>query len=367
MTEEEVLAYVSNIENSSLEDIEKVLPNRKIVGFDIAMNRINDILLENINLLKELNDENDYHLLDEEIDLLLKKYDFCIKYLKGDELSKKNEDVHRIVFAKTPTGKAYFRADLDKVPRENYDDVKKALNYIVNGVSQGDQTKFKFYTNNNLGIKVFEYKAFQVRVFATKLKGNVLCVFGLSIKKANEDKKLASNLRFRVSKIKEQVEMLKGLMNIPNKRTELLEDSQGILDEIMAILNREEPNIDGGSDVIDSNNELPIISESMANQTSVHSNFENNVISGKNVPMRSFKLNCENHNMAIVKSNLIDDLEGLGLDELFKVQRFISGLKMDKKINDYIGDMCENFVKMSDSQRKEFVSDLELDKNRKHK
>ena len=363
MTDEEVLAYVSNIENSSLEDIEKVLPNRKIVNFDEAMNRINNILYENINLLKELNDENDYHLLDEEIDLLLKKYDFCIKYLKGDELSKKNEDVHRIVFAKTPTGKAYFRVDLDKVPRENYDDVKKALNYIVNGVSQGDQTKFKFYTNSNLGIKVFEYKVFQVRVFATKLKGNVLCVFGLSIKKANEDKKLASNLRFRVSKIKEQVDMLKGLMDISDKKTRLLEDSQGILDEIMAILNREEPNIDGESDVTYSNNELPIISESMANQTSVHSNFENNVISGKNVPMRSFKLKRENYHTAIVKSNLIDDLEDLGLDELFKVQRFISDLKMDKKI----GDMYESFVKMSASQRKEFVSDLELDKNRKHK
>ena len=104
MSNEEIEAYVKLIEDTPIDDIEKfmsILPNSGSYNIDINMSRICDALKENINLLRQLNEENDNHDLDDEILTLLKKLYLCIHYLDDENEIKKESVAHKIVFDKT--------------------------------------------------------------------------------------------------------------------------------------------------------------------------------------------------------------------------------------------------------------------------
>ena len=74
MSNEEIEAYVKLIEDTPIDDIEKfmsILPSSGSYNVDINMSRICDALKENINLLRQLIEENDNHDLDDEISTFL--------------------------------------------------------------------------------------------------------------------------------------------------------------------------------------------------------------------------------------------------------------------------------------------------------
>ena len=199
MSNEEIEAYVKLIEDTPIDDIEKfmsILPNSGSYNIDINMSRICDALKENINLLRQLNEENDNHDLDDEILTLLKKLYLCIHYLDDENEIKKESVAHKIVFAKTSAGNPYFLNDLKDIPTEAYGEVKKVLGYITDGVDMSDDTKCKFVMD--MSQKILEFKGFQVRIYTTKLKDNILCVVGIEQKKANWNKKNNNKLKQRL-------------------------------------------------------------------------------------------------------------------------------------------------------------------------
>ena len=371
MTDEEVKAYVFKIEKVSLDEVESVLPSLDSYNADVAINKICDTLAENINILRKLNSETEKDNLSSEILTLLKKYYICVHYLDvHNELAhNQNDNGFKIIFAKTPTGKPYFKIDLDKVPIEIYGEVKNTLDNMLNGLNMSDTTKVKYYIGADFPQKVLEFKGFQVRIFTIKLKEKVLCVVGLEIKKSNRDKKIDTNLKNRLVAIKKQIEKFRIDMDDPVKKNELLLDGQKILDDIINALQRDTvvedveylfpsdeeleamvPYVDieaENSDVLDESLKETLIENDISDSSAI-----NDVVS-QEVPKAAKKVKRRSRGLGkktIARNNIASSLKGLTLEELAKIQDFITRLKMDKSLNDTIGSIYEGFLNMSDDE-----------------
>ena len=371
MTDEEVKAYVFKIEKVSLDEVESVLPSLDSYNADVAINKICDTLAENINILRKLNSETEKDNLSSEILTLLKKYYICVHYLDvhNELIHNQNDNGFKVIFAKTPTGKAYFKIDLDKVPIEIYGEVKNTLDNMLNGLNMSDTTKVKYYIGADFPQKVLEFKGFQVRIFTIKLKEKVLCIVGLEIKKSNRDKKIDTNLKNRLVTIKKQIEKLRMDMNDPVKKNELLLDGQKILDDIINALQRDTvvedveylfpsdeeleamvPYVDieaENSDVLDEPLKETLIENDISDSSAI-----NDVVS-QEVPKAAKKVKRRSRGLGkktIARNNIANSLKGLTLEELAKIQDFITRLKMDKSLNDTIGNIYEGFLNMSDDE-----------------
>ena len=371
MTDEEVKAYVFKIEKVSLDEVESVLPSLDSYNADVAINKICDTLAENINILRKLNTETEKDNLSSEILTLLKKYYICVHYLDvhNELIHNQNDNGFKVIFAKTPTGKPYFKIDLDKVPIEIYGEVKNTLDNMLNGLNMSDTTKVKYYIGADFPQKVLEFKGFQVRIFTIKFKEKVLCVVGLEIKKSNRDKKIDTNLKNRLVAIKKQIEKLRIDMDDPVKKNELLLDGQKILDDIINALQRntvvedveflfpsdEEleamvPYVDieaENSDVLDEPLKETLIENDISDSSAI-----NDVVS-QEVPKAAKKVKRRSRGLGkktIARNNIASSLKGLTLEELAKIQDFITRLKMDKSLNDTIGSIYEGFLNMSDDE-----------------
>ena len=371
MTDEEVKAYVFKIEKVSLDEVESVLPSLDSYNADVAINKICDTLAENINILRKLNSETEKDNLSSEILTLLKKYYICVHYLDvhNELIHNQNDNGFKVIFAKTPTGKAYFKIDLDKVPIEIYGEVKNTLDNMLNGLNMSDTTKVKYYIGADFPQKVLEFKGFQVRIFTIKLKEKVLCIVGLEIKKSNRDKKIDTNLKNRLVAIKKQIEKLRMDMNDPVKKNELLLDGQKILDDIINALQRDTvvedveylfpsdeeleamvPYVDieaENSDVLDESLKETLIENDISDSSVI-----NDVVS-QEVPKAAKKVKRRSRGLGkktIARNNIANSLKGLTLEELAKIQDFITRLKMDKSLNDTIGNIYEGFLNMSDDE-----------------
>lgn len=378
MTEEEIKAYVNRIENTPLEKVREVLPSFNLYNVDLVMSKICEVLAENVNILRRLNNENDKNELKDDILELLKKYYICVNYLDVQSERIHNSNGHKVVFAKTPAGNPYFKVDLDAVPKEAYGEVKSTLEDILNGVDMSDSTKFKYYSGSDYSQKILEFKGFQVRIFTTKLKGNILCVIGLDIKKADWEKKINSNLKRRLSVSRKHIEDLRKAMNDPKRKHELLLDSEIILNDIMNTLNKEAvEDSDEVEMLFPSDEELqalvkyeevpdkeePIITEDLESPLETMEPAEEPKII---VPSTAKKVKKRTRGLGkktIARNEIMSSLKGFSLDELMQIQNFITKLKMDKELSDTIGNIYEGFLKMSDEQTQEFESSI---KNFKH-
>ena len=387
LMETEIKAYVETIEKTPIEDLYSVLPSFNVYNMDVIMNKICDTLSENVNILRKLNDESKNHELDDEIKVMLKKIFICNNYLDRKNNSKyyDRELQHKLVFAKTPAGNPYFMVDLDKVPREAYDEVKKTLEEILYGVNKSDKSKFKYYAGIEFPKKILEFKGFQVRIFTTKLKGNILCVFGLSIKKADTDKKIDEKVRTRVARISDQIDELKLMVNDVNKKQELLNDSKEILEDIMSILSNDNNLSDNVELLFPSDDELeamvPFDEKDISSQElDVQENIllepekENkslNVL--ETVPSTSKKVKRRGRGLGkktIVRNTIMDMLKGFDLEELNEIQGFVQDLYQKKKLNDSINEMYSGFLNMSDEQIRDFENSIKYfkkDEVSKHK
>ena len=387
LMETEIKAYVETIEKTPIEDLYSVLPSFNVYNMDVIMNKICDTLSENVNILRKLNDESKNHELDDEIKVMLKKIFICNNYLDRKNNSKyyDRELQHKLVFAKTPAGNPYFMVDLDKVPREAYDEVKKTLEEILYGVNKSDKSKFKYYAGIEFPKKILEFKGFQVRIFTTKLKGNILCVFGLSIKKADTDKKIDEKVRTRVARISDQIDELKLMVNDVNKKQELLNDSKEILEDIMSILSNDNNLSDNVELLFPSDEELeamvPFDEKDISSQKlDVQENIllepekENKSLNvSETVPSTSKKVKRRGRGLGkktIVRNTIMDMLKGFDLEELNEIQEFVQDLYQKKKLNDSINEMYSGFLNMSDEQIRDFENSIKYfkkDEVSKHK
>ena len=397
MTEEEIKAYVNRIENTPLEKVREVLPSFNLYNVDLVMSKICEVLAENVNILRRLNNENDKNELKDDILELLKKYYICVNYLDVQSERIHNSNGHKVVFAKTPAGNPYFKIDLNNVPTEVYGEVKSTLNGILNGIDMSDNTKFKYYSGSDYSQKILEFKGFQVRIFTTKLKENILCVIGLDIKKSDCDKKINSNLRKRLSTARKHIESLRKAMNDPTQKQELLLDSEIILNDIMNILNKgvvddvemlfpsdEELESLVPYNEISLNNEENNLSEnlsrkpldfeilsnemvesvekkSLTDNTTLSEGSITSVLDSPIIPSTSKKVKRRGRGLGkktIARNQIMVSLKGLNLEELMKIQNFITKLKMNKDLNETIGNIYEGFYNMSDEQIREFENSI---------
>lgn len=385
MTDEEVKAYVEKIEKTPVSELYNILPSYDVYNADIIMGKICDALSENVNILRKLNIESKDHELDAEIMELLKKIFICNNYLDS-QTSSRNYDrelQHKLVFAKTPAGNPYFMLDLDKVPREAYAGVKKTLEGILYGVNKSDNTKVKYYAGIELPKKVLEFKGFQVRIYTTKLKGNILCVFGLSIKKADTDKKITENLKSRLSRINKQIDELKLLVNDTDKRQALLDDGKEILDNIMNILSKDNSlSSDSVELLFPSDDELEALvpfeevtapvqagdDSSKENISIVETDIADNNATNDIVvvPKTSKQVKRRTRGLGkktIARNAIMDKLKMFNLEELAKVQDFVQDLYQKKVLDDSINDIYSGFLSMSDEQIQEFENSIKYFKH----
>lgn len=389
MTDEEIKAYVERIEKTSLDNIDEfinILPNPNIYNLDIAIGKICEILVENINILRDLNNDSGTSELDDEIKDLLRKWYICTNYLDVQKSRDLDVGGHKVIFAKTPAGKPYFNIDLSKVPREVYYEVKKTLDGILNGVNMRDITQVRYYTNTDLSQKVLEFKGFQVRIYTTRLKGNILCVFGLTIKKDNNPKKVKEFLSKRLTATTKQIDEIRSMMSDSLRKQELLENSSKILDDVMQIL-------DGGlSDdtfLLPSDEELAkmvpydktVVDVALVerlpyvriyDKTSSDVMSEVSVEKSLEIPSDAKRVKKRTRGLGkktIARNEITDSLRDFSLEDLKKIQNFISKLKADNELNEklsnIIGNIYEGFLNMSDEQIQEFESSIRNSDNGK--
>lgn len=390
MSNEEIEAYVKLIEDTPIDDIEKfmsILPNSGSYNIDINMSRICDALKENINLLRQLNEENDNHDLDDEILTLLKKLYLCIHYLDDENEIKKESVAHKIVFAKTSAGNPYFLNDLKDIPTEAYGEVKKVLGYITDGVDMSDDTKCKFVMD--MSQKILEFKGFQVRIYTTKLKDNILCVVGIEQKKANWNKKNNNKLKQRLIDLKKQLVNLRKDMNDVTKRDAILLDSEIVLDDVMDILGDAEVEFlfpsdedlislvpyDNTKEMFDEVSEDTVSGDTI-DESSIYSyngdieETKENTISYEEakeiVPSSAKKVKKRTRGLGkktILRNEINTSLKGLSVDELKLIQEFINKIKQNKELEDTVLEIYDNFLNMTPEQISDFEENI---KNFKH-
>lgn len=399
MSNEEIEAYVKLIEDTPIDDIEKfmsILPSSGSYNVDINMSRICDALKENINLLRQLNEENDNHDLDDEISTLLKKFYLCIHYLDVKNEIKKEGKAHKIVFAKTPAGNPYFLNDLKNIPMEVYGEVKKVLGYITDGVDMSDDTKCKFYSGTDLPQRILEFKGFQVRIYTTKLKGNILCVVGIEQKKDDWSIKINDKLKKRLASLTGQLNRLREDMNDVTKRDAILLGSENILNGVMETLGDTEVEFlfpsdeelkslvpyDNAQDNKEISNEVfgdtdskDVISISSYDgviEKDTKENIENTdrIVSDKEdkkiVPSSAKKVKKRTRGLGkktILRNEINTSLKGLSVDELKLIQEFINKIKQNKELEDTVLEIYDNFLNMTPEQISNFEENI---KNFKH-
>lgn len=399
MSNEEIEAYVKLIEDTPIDDVEKfmsILPNSGSYNIDINMSRICDALKENINLFRQLNEENDNHDLDDEILTLLKKLYLCIHYLDDENEIKKEDKAHRIVFAKTPAGNPYFLNDLKNIPMEVYGEVKKVLGYITDGVDMSDDTKCKFYSGTDLPQRILEFKGFQVRIYTTKLKGNILCVVGIEQKKDDWSIKINDKLKKRLASLTGQLNRLREDMNDVTKRDAILLGSENILNGVMETLGDTEVEFlfpsdeelkslvpyDNAQDNKEISNEVfgdtdskDVISISSYDgviEKDTKENIENTdrIVSDKEdkkiVPSSAKKVKKRTRGLGkktILRNEINASLKGLSVDELKLIQEFINKIKQNKELEDTVLEIYDNFLNMTLEQISGFEASI---KNFKH-
>ena len=392
MSNEEIEAYVKLIEDTPIDDIEKfmsILPNSGSYNIDINMSRICDALKENINLLRQLNEENDNHDLDDEILTLLKKLYLCIHYLDDENEIKKESVAHKIVFAKTSAGNSYFLNDLKKIPTEVYGEVKKVLEYITDGVDMSDNTKVKVYSAKDKPQKIIEFKGHQIRIYTTKLKDNILCVVGIEQKKADWNKKNDDTLKQRLIDLRKQLVNLRKDMNDVTKRDAILLDSKNVLDDVMDILGDAEVEIlfpsdedlislvsyDNTKEMFDEVSEDTVSGDTI-DESSIYfyngdiEETKENTISYEEakeiVPSSAKKVKKRTRGLGkktILRNEINASLKGLSVDELKLIQEFINKIKQNKELEDTVLEIYDNFLNMTPEQISGFEASI---KNFKH-
>ncbi len=224
MTDSEIDAYYNLIINYVGDDLQTVLPNRNVYGFEEGMSEIvlrlrNDLEAAKI-LLNEAHFSEEKSSTLEIIQNLENKIKMCDSYLVDAE---KEAGISSIILAKTEAGNFFFENDFKKLKREKRKELKKIMAFIF-GDRTDKSTHGKIMTNNAKLKGVIEYKTpqDQVRVYAKRIRSNVVYVFGIVTKKDDWAKSINAVLDNRISLVNAALVRLKNMSD---------KDIQSLLDE----------------------------------------------------------------------------------------------------------------------------------------
>lgn len=229
MSLEEIKAYNSLI--TKTDDIKEVFSIIDKIDSVFDLNLIAESLLNDISILKMIDDSS------KEISLLSFKVR-CI-WQRIDELKEKINDkgTVNLLFATSNAGNVYALDDVKSIDLSYYSEIEECLNDIRNGA------EMKTFVNNDGRRSVLSYKkgnGKQVRVYAVKVFGNYLCVFGIAIKKDNWSKKMSTMLDSRMAIVTDEVQKFKNMITAGEDG--FIKDNQDIYNDLKRMLDFDDRN-----------------------------------------------------------------------------------------------------------------------------
>ena len=198
--------------------------------FDLVL--IAKSLLNDIAILKVIDDSS------KEISLLNVKIR-CI-FEKIDEFKEKSDDkgVVNLLFAKSNGGNVYALDDIKAIDKSYYSEIEECLEDIKNGAELKTFSSTDKRKKNILSYKKGNGK--QVRVYAIKVSGNYICVFGVAVKKDNWSKKMSTMLDSRFALVFDEVHEFKKMIEAEDES--FIEKNKKNYSDIQEVLTKNEKN-----------------------------------------------------------------------------------------------------------------------------
>ena len=226
---EEIKAYNSLLSKAAnIQDVFSIIDK---IDNELDLVLIAKSLLNDISILKVIEGSS------KEISLINVKIR-CI-FERIDELKEKNDDkgTVNLLFATSNAGNVYALDDVKSIDLSYYSEIEECLNDIRNGA------EMKTFVNNDGRRSVLSYKkgnGKQVRVYAVKVFGNYLCVFGIAIKKDNWSKKMSTMLDSRMAIVTDEVHEFKKMIETGNER--FIKESERNYSDIQNVLSINDKN-----------------------------------------------------------------------------------------------------------------------------
>lgn len=230
MSLEEIKAYNSLI--TKTDDIKEVFSIIDKIDSVFDLNLIAESLLNDISILKMIDDSS------KEISLLSFKVR-CI-WQRIDELKEKINDkgTVNLLFATSNAGNVYALDDIKSIDLSYYSEIEECLNNIRNGAELKTFSSTDKRKKNILFYKKGNGK--QVRVYAIKVSGNYICVFGVAVKKDNWSKKMSTMLDSRMAIVTDEVHEFKKMIETGNER--FIKESERNYSDIQNVLSINDKN-----------------------------------------------------------------------------------------------------------------------------
>lgn len=229
MSLEEIKAYNSLI--SKTDDIKGIFSIIDKIDNVFDLNLIAESLLSDISILKMIDESS------KEISLLNFKVRCIWQKIEEIKEKKPNNEAENLIFATSKGGNVYAYDDIKSINKSHYPEIRECLDDIKNGA------EMKTLANNVRCKDVLTYKkgnGKQVRIYAVKVSGNYLCVFGVAVKKVNWSKKMSQMLNSRIAIVLDEVEEFKKMIAAGDE--DLINENKKNYDNIQEILNSDEKN-----------------------------------------------------------------------------------------------------------------------------
>lgn len=226
---EEIKAYNSLLSKAAnIQDVFSIIDK---IDNELDLVLIAKSLLNDISILKVIEGSS------KEIALINVKIR-CI-FERIDELKEKNDDKREVslLFATSNGGNIYALDDTKSIDKSYYSEIGDCLDDIRNGA------EMKTLVNNDNRRNVLSYKkgnGKQVRVYAVKVFGNYLCVFGIAIKKDNWSKKMSTMLDSRMAIVTDEVQKFKNMITAGEDG--FIKDNQDIYNDLKRMLDFDDRN-----------------------------------------------------------------------------------------------------------------------------
>lgn len=230
MSLEEIKAYNSLL--SKADNIQEVFSIIDKIDNEFDLVLIAKSLLNDIAILKVIDDSS------KEISLLNVKIRCIFKRI--DELKEKNDDkgTVNLLFATSNAGNVYALDDVKSIDLSYYSEIEECLNDIRNGAELKTFSSTDKRKKNILSYKKGNGK--QVRVYAIKVSGNYICVFGVAVKKDNWSKKMSTMLDSRFALVFDEVHEFKKMIEAEDES--FIEKNKKNYSDIQEVLTKNEKN-----------------------------------------------------------------------------------------------------------------------------
>lgn len=244
--------YESIILLQDEKDIIEALPKPEYQNFFPLIEGLISKLMTEYEEFKSLDDKDEEII--EEIESLNRKINICkdllIKVnteLASESLEEQSTYSKRhLIFAKTSFGTTFIEKDLKNIPFEYYDKILSALDTLENGDIGSNPEKAKLLVADKRLSGLFEIKEFKIRLIYRILKGNIVYVMQVRMKKDNNSLIDKQELISRNKNTKNEFIELKRNIENENYKLALINEHYDIYQDLKKVLEENNRNKKGG-------------------------------------------------------------------------------------------------------------------------